>query len=390
MILASVLPTLPLTPGDRRLEPAERTIPYPLRSLTNPTSMVVLLRGCGPIRLRLSTGQSASWSVKAYHFSLSAPPVIAPGIGFVAELSSDAIGFFSVHAAVMGGQTYNWFVRFINLTVIRPGNSALETDNQPNMTLSEIAGHFALGAGIDFTVSVVLRGSDEQSSCYDDVTCGVLQNMSWVRGQTLYGTYCSRGTNDIRGRLFEPIPRAASPNIDAGDPEKYPLYDARETPSSGSLRRINISDEPGIVTPFLYNPAYGWVDDFESSWITNKDFLVLRKIEGTVSFRSAIVAKCKGAPHSYVVGAWIDWELTFNQHIKEIPQADFPQHIVHLDAGKYLGASMQPNGTILKNPSVTILARPLDAYTAGLESFGPEATKTTKKYDWQAGGGMLL
>lgn len=388
MILATVQPTRPLVIAGRILEPAARINATHLRSATNPTSPVVLLRGCGRISLSLSTLQAAQWSVRAYPLSVSAPPAIAPVAGFVATLSSDAIGFFSVHADV-NGQIFDWFVRFIDLKVLQPGPSNLVTDTNPGVN-SHRKGYVALIAAFDCTVDVSLRGSDEQPSCYSDITCGILQNLSWVQGQTLYGIYCARGTNAIKGYLFEPIPKAASPNVDAGDEDKFPLYDATEAPSTGSLRRLNFWDGPGIVTPLLYSPQGGAIVEFPSGWEKDENCLVLRKVEGSVSFRSGIAAKCKAAPHSYVVGGCVQWDLIFNQNIREIPPKDFPAQGYLPDPTQYLVPSPQPNGTALGNPSVEILAMPVDARVAGFETFGPEATKTTKISVWQAQGGTLI
>jgi len=386
MIIARIDPTPPLSPG--RTIPPERGAPTTLRSATTPTTPVILLTGCLPVQLSLSTGQVAQWSVKAYPLSVSAPPVVAPANGAAVLLSTNAGGFFSVHA-VVGLQTYDWFVRFIELEVIRPDPGGMETDGMPDMSPHRI-GMVAVMAFFGCSARIRLRGSDEQPSCYNDVTPGILQDMFWIQDQTLYGAFCRRGTNQIKGYLFEPIPRAASPNIDAGDEEKFPFYDAKVEPENGPLRRVKFDDMPGIVIPVLYNPAIGFQKDFDPNWAKDPAYLLLRKVGGYVSFRSAVGAKCKQAPNTYVVGGAIQWNLIFNQRIKEIPPQAYDGGFFSIDFKDYLAVSTPPNGTVLGNPAVQIFPGPMDACAAGVETFGPEATKTTKQYQWHQRSGVLI
>jgi hypothetical protein len=386
MIIATINPTPPLSA--HRDVPADRAGATQLRSATNPTSPVILLRGCLPIHLSLSTGQPAQWSVRAFPLSASAAPAIGPAQGIAATLSTDAVGFFGVQA-IAGTQTYDWFVRFINLQVIAPGPGDIRTDSAPGLSHGNWYGRVSVLASYECAVRILLSGSHEQPSCYDAITLGVLQNMSWTQDQTLFGVYCPRGGTNVNGHLFEPIPSVASPNLDCGDPEKYPFYDSEATPSDGPSRLLKFDDAPGIVVPVLYKPNTPIGTDFNAAWAHDNDYLVLRKVAGSVSFVSAIGAKSKHAPHSYVVGGAVRWSLTLNQMIKEIPAKDFAVSFGALKLPSYLGASAPPNGTHLPTQSFESFAPPQDAQAAGIETFGPEATITTKIYRWVPRHGTL-
>jgi hypothetical protein len=406
MIIGTVRPTAPLS-KERAAESAERAISATLPPATNPREPVVLLCGCDRPSLSLKTGEGALWSVSPYNISdpYRASPkasisdsrprsVSDPGklsTGF--SISSDYMGLFKVQAAVPGRTTYEWFVRFIDLQITGHKET---TDTKPKMNLhDEKDGYVAICAHFNCAVDIRLRGSDDQPGCYDFIKCGILQNMDWIEGETCYGVYSGLGSRLTKGHLFEPVPRAPSPNVDCGQEDLFPFYESQENPKIGAFRHLTFWDGPGILVPIFYdlNTNEGltpenvkYLIDKSAAFKYSRHVFVLREVAGQVSFRSAISAKSSYAPNSYVVRGVIHWDFVLNQRINEILMTEYSNGTVNGESiNKYLANSAQPNGTQLNAKPFQMFSAPLDACEAGLETFGPKstATKTTKVCRWE-------
>jgi len=396
MITASIVPTRPLRAG---IQPqGERKIPTRLRDGLKATAAdpVVLPRGCTPIDLRVNVHGSprVRWAVQPLASNQPGlAPLLFPPVSLTSQLTTNAVGLYRVTAFAMkpGGaeDEHHWHVRFIDLCV---PTDPYDIDEDPFTFKYDDRAHlFVGGAAFGFEVRIQLSGAADAPSQYDKITTGILQNLCQQETdpgcKPLQGLYY-RIDDDIlkMGCLIEPVPNIASPHLDsdAGN-DAFPFMNsghATVKPSGGQSRCIALGDEPGVTLP-PYIDLSGSLD--RKQWYGNmpntssKTCYALCGFVGHLTFCSAVAAFSIEAPFCFVVFEKYDFSMNVNAKVDEKtllqaqrrPMAD-PHSI---------GLPMSTPCFVLT--SYLTLLSPCDAKLAGMETYGPTATKGGSIYTWR-------
>jgi hypothetical protein len=347
---------------------------------------LIIVRGCPALELRVTgapPNTQLRWSVGAQAGPPHGPhpPQLQYQQGDLNTLHCDAQGLYVVsvipeNEIAAGAALYILFVS--------PTLSFDETTPQNGVDV-DLATKNRLGFSATFKFKAAIKGASS------GLKVGVIQNVTMgpTTGHVLCGLFAGLQRQG-NGELLEGAPLAESPFVDCGDEHEIPFYNNSGIKQIGfSGFAVNFDDTPGLPVPPVFIPREPNFclhnDPKQIKLRAGQEGFLVTGARGTNDFRAALVVFSKHCPHTYVVLGWIDWRLTLATTV--LVQFNESTDLLELRAE---GASGTQGTSCL---GTTILATPLEASLAGIETYGPTAVGDDEndadysRYQWIKGVG---
>jgi hypothetical protein len=355
----------------------------PLHNSKRATKATPVQLIAGSKRVYFETNRSGKIIFKFKAHSAGAPD---PSRYLLATLSSANLqateslyGLYSITATQEDAphETAEWWVIFIKVLAFVPSVTTHDGDVEVRRNDNDQIHEASVECTFRVSTQLMLlaRAGEIRAS---EIHTGYLQNIlgeprifGWYERMSADGTVSAKGTleewrRDLSGNIVdcgEDEWKDVAQVSTLCDETHYPFCQAGS--ADGRMRTITLSDSPGSAFYLFLNPnrspRQADRDAYGSYW-------TLRAIKGGNKFLTAVAARTKDAPFTFVVFYLVEWDFDIDVDFRRnAPGTDFDGRTVH--------DLLLPGGTgvrgILRETTELPMAR--DARDAGIEIYGPAA-----------------